>query len=183
MRYGMTEAPIKILASVTAVAICDNTATPMSATWQKVPDAPVVGFDRATQIQEIEFGPRGLPTWRAKEWKASPALAPLEVLRTAPETLMIVAGVDLYYGENNEFYEKLKEAGVPVVLKEWPRAVHSFLSMDAVLPSGKEAMDCLITFIKEKMTQHFLGSKVFSGDIIDNRKLANLSEQTQDCYR
>jgi hypothetical protein len=44
--------------------------------------------------------------------------------------------------------------------------------MDAVLPSGKEAMDYLITFIKEKMTQHFLDSKVCSGDIIDNRKWA-----------
>jgi acetyl esterase/lipase len=170
MRYGMTEAPIKILASVAVVAICDNTATPMSATWQKVPDAPVVGFGRATQIQEIEFGSRELPTWGGKEWKASPALAPLEALRTAPETLIIVAGVDVYYGENIEFYKSLKEAGVPVVLKVWPKAVHSFLSMDAVLPSGKEAMDCLITFIKEKMAQHFLDLKVCSGVIIDNRK-------------
>jgi hypothetical protein len=82
-----------------------------------------------------------------------------------------------------EFCENLKKAGVPVVLKVWPKAVHSFLSMDAVLPSGKEAMDYLITFIKEKMTQHFLDSKVCSEDIIDNRKLADLSEQAQDYYR
>src|SRR5436305_6525500 len=121
MRYGVTEAPIKILASITAVAICNNTATPMSATWQKVPDAPVVGFERATQFQEIEFGSRKSPTWGGKEWKASPALAPLEALRTAPETLMIVAGLDVYYGENIELYENLKEAGVSVVLKVWPK--------------------------------------------------------------
>jgi hypothetical protein len=70
-----------------------------------------------------------------------------------------------------------------VDLKVWLKAVHSFLSMDAVLPSGKEAMDYLITFIKEKMAQHFLDSKVCSEDIIDNWKLANLSEQTQDYYR
>jgi acetyl esterase/lipase len=171
LRYGLTEAPIKILASVTAVAICDNTATPMSATWQQVPDAPVVGFKRATQIQEIEFGSRELSTWRGKDWKASPALAPPEVLRTAPETLIIAAGVDVYYGENIEFYENLKEAGVPVNLKVWPKAVHSFLSMDGVLQSGKEAMDCLITFIKEKMAQHFLDPKVCSEDITDNWKI------------
>jgi hypothetical protein len=57
-----------------------------------------------------------------------------------------------------------------------------FLSMDAVLPSGKEAMGCLMTFIKEKMARYFLDSKVCSGDIIDNRKLANLSEQARDYY-
>ena len=70
-----------------------------------------------------------------------------------------------YYGENIEFWENLKKAGVPVVLKVWLKAVHSFLSMDAVLPSGKEAMDYLITCIKEKMAQHFLDSKVYSEDI------------------
>ena len=71
---------------------------------------------------------------------------------------MIVAGLDVYYGENIELYKNLKDAGVSVVLKVWPKAVHPFLSMDAVLPSGKEAMDCLITFINEKMAQHFLNS-------------------------
>jgi acetyl esterase/lipase len=172
----MTKRPVKILASATAVAICDNTATPMSATWQKVPDAPIVGFGKATKFQEIAFGSRESPTWRGNEWRASPVLAPLEVLRAAPETLLIVAGVDTYYGENIELYKKLNEAGVPVVLKVWPKAVHPFLSMDAVLPSGKEAMDCLIAWIQDKMDQHF-ESKVCSGDIIDNRKLTNLLEQ------
>lgn len=68
-----------------------------------------------------------LSTWRGKEWKASPAVAPLRALRTAPEALIIVAGVDVYYGENIGLYENLKKAGVPVVLKVWPKAVHSFL--------------------------------------------------------
>jgi acetyl esterase/lipase len=83
-------------------------------------------------------------------------VAPLRALRTAPEALIIVAGVDVYYGENIEPYENLKKAGVPVVLKVWPKAVHSFLLTDAVLPSGKEAMECLITFIKEKIALRFL---------------------------
>jgi acetyl esterase/lipase len=47
----------------------------------------------------------------------------------------------IHYGENIEPNENLKKAGVPVVLRVWPKAVHWFLS---TLPSGKEAMDYLI---------------------------------------
>ena len=65
-------------------------------------------------------------------------------------------------GDKRAARKLAQEAGVPVVLKVWPKAVHPFLSMDAVLPSGKEAMDCLIAFIKDKMDRHF-DSKVCSG--------------------
>jgi acetyl esterase/lipase len=50
----------------------------------------------------------------------------------------------IYYGENIEPNENLKKAGISMVLRVWPKAVHLFLSMDATLQSGKEAMDYLI---------------------------------------
>jgi acetyl esterase/lipase len=89
----------------------------------------------------------------AEEWGASPLLAPLDVLRTLPTTLLLVAGVDTYYEEQIRLHEKLQEAGVDVYIKEYPRAVHPFMSMDKLLPSGKQGMEDLVNFVKEMNEQ------------------------------
>jgi acetyl esterase/lipase len=110
--------------------------------------APVPSRRRGHQFQEYYVGVRGSATWRGGEWAASPLLAPPELLRNLPQTLLLVPGVDIYYGENIELGKRLQEARVDVRLKIYPRAVHPFMSMDRVLPSGKQGMEDLISFVK-----------------------------------
>jgi acetyl esterase/lipase len=61
--------------------------------------------------------------------------------------------VDTYYEEQIRLHEKLQEAGVDVQIKEYPRAVHPFMSMDKLLPSGKQGMEDLVNFVKEMNEQ------------------------------
>lgn len=57
--------------------------------------------------------------------------------------------MDTYYEEQIRLHEKLQEAGVDVHVKEYPRVVHPFMSMDKLLPSGKQGMEDLVNFVKE----------------------------------
>ena len=141
--------PITLQALVAIAAPCDNTATPESDTWKQNEHAPVPSTHRGHKIQELYVGIRGSANWHGNEWPASPLLAPQEVLRNCSPVLLSVPRVDIYYAENIEMYEKLQEAGVDVRLKEYSKAVHPFLSMDKVLPSGEEGIKDLVNFVKQ----------------------------------
>lgn len=68
--------------------------------------------------------------------------------------LLLVAEVDTYYAEGIEFYEKVQNLGVSVELRVYKRAVHSFILMDGVLPSGRQGMNDMVNFLKRKIEEY-----------------------------
>lgn len=70
---------------------------------------------------------------------ASPLLAD-DVSAVAP-AIVITAEFDILYDEGTAYADKLKEAGVPVVIKCFAKQMHGFFGMPDVLPAGREAID------------------------------------------
>jgi acetyl esterase/lipase len=76
-------------------------------------------------------------------------LAPPEILRRFPPTLLVIAGQDFLQADSHGFAEKLKEVSVDVSVHVYEEAPHMFLSMDKYLPSGALALKDLVVWVKE----------------------------------
>lgn len=70
--------------------VCDNTATPESENCRQRPYAPLLTVDRMTYSQMLYLGPRNPPGWAGNDWVASPVLAPLDLLRKCPKTVLLL---------------------------------------------------------------------------------------------
>lgn len=73
----------------------------------------------------------------------NPRVSPLFTpdLSGAPPALVVTAGFDPLRDEGRAYAERLREAGVPVELREYEGAIHGFVSMAGVLTIGREALD------------------------------------------
>lgn len=60
----------------------------------------------------------------------SPAVAPDKELEGIADTDIIVCGIDPLREHGTTYYEKLKSAGIPVRLKDYPDALHGFLEVN-----------------------------------------------------
>lgn len=87
----------------------------------------------------------------------SPAHADAAALRGLSATEIILVGKDDLYQQGIMYDEKLKEAGVPVCLKVFERAVHGFFEIDYSAPANeteriqKEEEDACLAYLKERM--------------------------------
>ena len=72
----------------------------------------------------------------AKDWRASPLLAP-DLKGVAP-AIVIAAECDVLHDEGFEYGERLKAAGVPVERHEYPGMIHAFFGM---MPAVDDALD------------------------------------------
>jgi len=78
----------------------------------------------------------------------SPVLATMEQRKGLPPAMIIIAGTgDPLRPEDFRYAERLKEAGVPVEVHEFPDALHGFMSEDS--PDAKRAVGLMIRFIKD----------------------------------
>ncbi|WP_329024223.1 alpha/beta hydrolase [Streptomyces sp. NBC_00690] len=70
-----------------------------------------------------------------------PRLAPLAVpdLRGAPATTMILAEYDPLHDEGADYAQRLREAGVPVDVHEFPGQIHIFVYYAGLIPEAVEA--------------------------------------------
>ena len=150
----MADPPISVYALITIVAPFDNTATSESKSWKQVSNPPVLSHLKAEKYREHYLGKPESQIFRGAEWQASPLLAPPEILRNCPPMLLLVAGVDIYYAEGLKFCEKVQKLDVSVELRIYPKAVHSFMLMDAVLPSGRQGMNDMVDFLKRKIEEY-----------------------------
>jgi acetyl esterase len=70
--------------------------------------------------------------------RASPLLA--KSFAGLPPAYVVAAGYDPLHDEGVAYAEKLKSAGVPVSVADYPDLVHDFIYMQAVLPQAGEAL-------------------------------------------
>jgi acetyl esterase/lipase len=83
------------------------------------------------------FWDRYLPEERRRlEATAAPLRATLDELAGLPPALVVTAEADVLRDEGEAYAARLREAGVPVVSTRYQGAVHGFLLLDAVHPTG-----------------------------------------------
>ena len=85
----------------------------------------------------------------SRHWKASPRLAP-SLAGLAP-AIMGVGPYDFLYADNLAYAAALREAGVPLVYREYPTLNHGFFSFTAISDACRTAADQLCDDLKAAM--------------------------------
>src|SRR6185503_18633365 len=70
--------------------------------------------------------------------RASPLLT--EDLTGLPAALIVTAGCDLLRDEGKAYADRLAAAGVPVEYRCFENTIHAFVSFNAAIPAGREAL-------------------------------------------
>lgn len=73
------------------------------------------------------------------DWRASPLRLPN--VRELPPAFIVTAEYDPLRDEGEQYALRLREGGVPVVLKRLAGQIHGFIWMPGVMDAGKEAVD------------------------------------------
>jgi acetyl esterase len=85
----------------------------------------------------------------AKDYRASPALASLKGIAPA---ILGVGVHDFLYRDNLAYAAALREAGVPLVLREYPNLNHGFFGYTAISKSSEAAANELCADLRRLMT-------------------------------
>ena len=80
----------------------------------------------------------------------SPLFAP--DVRGAPEALVYTAGFDTLRDEGRAYADKLREAGVPVVYREFESLVHGFTLMTGAIDSARKAVEEIAAEVGRRLT-------------------------------
>jgi len=94
-------------------------------------------------------------TLASPEQLFDPAFSPLlaDDFKTLPPAMIVTAGFDPLRGEGELYARRLNEAGVPVVLKNFPRMIHGFLNGYALFRDGRRALREGGLFLREAFAQ------------------------------
>jgi len=82
--------------------------------------------------------------------KKDPRISPLAATDVAglPPAYFMLAGFDPLHDEGLAYAEKLRAAGVPVTVADYPDMVHDFIYLQAVLPQAAEALNTAAKALK-----------------------------------
>jgi acetyl esterase len=83
--------------------------------------------------------------------RASPLRAPS--LAGQPPAMIVTAGFDPLRDEGRAYGDRLREAGVDVVYREYPGQIHAFVSLTKAIPQG---MACTLE-VAEYLRKHLVG--------------------------
>ncbi len=80
-------------------------------------------------------------------------LAPLKAADLAglPPAYVMLAGYDPLHDEGLAYAEKLREAGVPVTVADYPGMIHDFVLMMGALPQAQPAIDAAAAALKSAL--------------------------------
>jgi len=109
---------------------------------------PAVDFTMETdshrELADAHVIPRDRIVWYGEQYLrddgdkqdlcASPLLAPR--LAGQPPALIVTAGFDPLRDEGRAYGDRLREAGVDVVYREYPGQIHAFVSLTKAIPQG-----------------------------------------------
>jgi acetyl esterase len=109
---------------------------------------PAVDFSLETdshrELAEGHVIPRDRIVWYMEQYlrseadKSDPRASPLRArdLAGQPPTMIVTAGFDPLRDEGHAYAEKLRQAGVDVVYREYPGQIHAFVSLTKAIPQG-----------------------------------------------
>lgn len=118
----------KILLQLLIVPVTDNTAD-VNTLWKSNEHAPWL-----TPQRMLWFRNNYLPDAEAaKQWEASPAFAPKELLRKTPKAWIAAAELDILKDEAVEYGELLRREGVEADVQIYRGAPHPFMAMAGTL--------------------------------------------------
>lgn len=105
-----------------------------SASMQSLRDQPLLPRSRIEWYLD-QYIPKGTD-------RLTPRISPLFSDRLAgqPPTLIVRCGHDPLWDDGLAYCEKLRAAGVPVGMLDYPGQIHAFMSMSKVLPQGRDAI-------------------------------------------
>jgi acetyl esterase len=96
------------------------------------------------------FRARFLPDPRvAEDWRVSPMLAP-DMSRVAP-ALILTAGCDLLHDEGVRYGQRLEQAGVELMHRNFPGMIHGFIAMGALIEAANEALDTIALMLRQRL--------------------------------
>jgi acetyl esterase len=81
--------------------------------------------------------------------RASPLRAPK--VTGQPPTLIVTAGFDPLLDEGHAYAEKLREAGVDVVYREYPGQIHAFVSLTKAIPQGLACTLEIAEYLRQRL--------------------------------
>jgi acetyl esterase len=124
---------------------------------------PAVDFSLETEShRELEDGhviPRDRILWYSEQYlrgepdkadlRASPLRAPK--LAGQPPTLIVTAGFDPLRDEGQAYADKLREAGVDVVYREYPGQIHAFVSLTKAIPQGMACTLEIADYLRQQL--------------------------------
>ena len=86
--------------------------------------------------------------------RKDPRISPLAAADVAglPPAYFMLAGFDPLHDEGMAYAEKLRSAGVPVTVADFPDMVHDFIYLQAVLPQAAEALNAAAKALKTALT-------------------------------
>jgi acetyl esterase len=86
--------------------------------------------------------------------KKDPRISPLaaEDVSGLPPAYIMLAGFDPLHDEGLAYAEKLRAAGVPVTVANYPDMVHDFIYLQSVLPQASEALNTAAKALKDALS-------------------------------
>jgi len=86
--------------------------------------------------------------------KKDPRVSPLAAADVSglPPAYVMLAGFDPLHDEGLQYAEKLRTAGVPVTVADYPDMVHDFIYLQAVLPQAAEALNTAAKALKAALS-------------------------------
>jgi acetyl esterase len=89
-------------------------------------------------------------TQEVTDLRASPLLA--EDLTGLPPAVIVTAGCDLLRDEGRAYADRLAAAGVPVEYRCFEHTIHAFVSFNAAIPAGQEALAFVVDRLRTALS-------------------------------
>ena len=103
--------------------------------------------------------PRDRIAWYTEQYlrnesdKADLRASPLRAPRLAgqPPAMIVTAGFDPLRDEGRAYAERLREAGVEVLYREYPGQIHAFVSLTKAIPQGMACTLAIAEYLQRRL--------------------------------
>ena len=124
---------------------------------------PAVDFaldtDSHRDLADGHVIPRDRIAWYTEQYLRSPAdqadlrASPLRApsLAGQPPSLIVTAGFDPLRDEGRAYADRLREAGVDVVYREYPGQIHAFVSLTKAIPQGMACTREIAEYLRQRL--------------------------------
>jgi acetyl esterase len=124
---------------------------------------PAVDFaldtDSHRDLADGHVIPRDRIAWYTEQYLRSPAdqadlrASPLRApsLAGQPPSLVVTAGFDPLRDEGRAYADRLREAGVDVVYREYPGQIHAFVSLTKAIPQGMACTREIAEYLRQRL--------------------------------